>query len=123
MPYIERRDSTSIASLKKTSDLQKAQNELVGVESESLRSGRENVRLTAELLDLIREKNRNKAIEILDESSRAEIDRLEQAVRSSRRKWRVVKGTTSAIVAGSGVDWVKDAELRDIVLDMEDDGV
>ncbi|KAJ8132173.1 hypothetical protein O1611_g1454 [Lasiodiplodia mahajangana] len=47
----------------------------------------------------------------------AEIARLEAEVKGSRRKWRVLKDTASAIVAGSGVDWARDAELREIVLD------
>ena len=119
---MELRDSTALASVKTASDLLAAQSKLIDVESQSLRSGRENAELTAQLLELVREVNRNKAVDALDEDSRAEIQRLEQSVKIARQKWRVVKGTASAIVAGSGVDWAGDAELKDIVLDAEDDG-
>ena len=47
---------------------------------------------------------------------RAELDRLDGEVRAGRRRWRGLKGTASAGVAGSGVDWAVDPELRELVL-------
>lgn len=50
-----------------------------------------------------------------------EVSRLEDEVRTSRQRWRVVKGVASAVVAGSGVDWARDDVLCDIVLDPVDE--
>lgn len=52
----------------------------------------------------------------------AEMKAAEDQVKESRQKWKVMKGTASAVIVGSGVDWVGNPELRDVVLDPEDDG-
>jgi hypothetical protein len=52
----------------------------------------------------------------------AEMKTAEDEVKESRQKWKVINGTASAVIVGSGVDWVGDPELRDVVLDPEDDG-
>nr|5Z08_D Chain D, Cenp-H [Thermothielavioides terrestris NRRL 8126] len=44
----------------------------------------------------------------------------EAEMKSNRRRWRIMKGAASAIVAGSGIDWVRDERLRDLVLDLPD---
>lgn len=45
--------------------------------------------------------------------------KLEGRLAASKQKWRVMKGTASGVVAGSGVDWAGDSELRDVVLESE----
>lgn len=97
--------------------------------------GRENVDLAAELLALAARSNQHNQKNYnnqdgddvgdggVDPGLRAEIADLDVQVRASRRKWRVVKAVAAAVVAGSGVDWARDPELRDVVLDDEDDGV
>lgn len=54
-----------------------------------------------------------------DPAAVAEIKTLEERLRASKQRWRVIKATAAGIVAGSGVDWVADEELRDVVLDPE----
>lgn len=85
---------------------------------------RENVTLASRLLDLASESQRRKT-EVAAEHSEygAEIMGLEAEVKASRQRWRVLKSTASAIVAGSGVDWARDDGLRDVVLDPPDDEV
>lgn len=73
--------------------------------------------LAAELLDLAERANRGRAQGVENPGTKEEIEGLEREVKASRQRWKVMKGTASAVVAGSGVDWVRDLELRDIVLD------
>lgn len=89
--------------------------QLTAVESETIRINRENMRLAAELLQLA-ESSDHRATEpqTLD---REEIQRLGEELKISRQKWKVIKGTASAIVVGSGVDWASDADLRHVVLE------
>jgi short-subunit dehydrogenase len=96
--------------------------DLTDVESRSLRLSRENVVLAERLLDLAKQTDQDH-VEILvgDLEHADEIARLEAEVKASRQRWRVLKGTASAIVAGSGVDWARNAELRDMVLDPADE--
>lgn len=69
------------------------------------------------MLTLAEAAGQNRADSIDDPATKDEIAKLEQELKASRQRWKVMKGTASAVVAGSGVDWVKDGELRDIVLD------
>ncbi|KAI2463285.1 centromere protein H (CENP-H)-domain-containing protein [Annulohypoxylon bovei var. microspora] len=122
LPVLEQRDQSSSTLSQQSTELRGLLDELTEVESQSLRLGRENVDLAAKLLDLAEQTDRSRAEAINTDPERAAaISRLEDQVKLSRQRWRVLKGTASAVVAGSGVDWSRDAELRDIVLDPEND--
>ncbi|GAW10951.1 hypothetical protein ANO14919_002890 [Xylariales sp. No.14919] len=118
LPLLTDRDATSSTLASQSTELQTLLLDLTDVESRSLRLGQENVALAERLLDLAKQTEQGKAELLPSDSEHAlEIAGLEAEVKSSRQRWRVLKGTASAIVAGSGVDWARDAELRDIVLD------
>ncbi|KAI1100721.1 centromere protein H (CENP-H)-domain-containing protein [Jackrogersella minutella] len=122
LPVLEQRDQSSSTLAHQSTELRALLNEITEVESQSLRLGRENVDLASELLDLAEQTDRSKTEAVNTDPERAaEISRLEGQVKLSRQRWRVLKGTASAVVAGSGVDWSRNAELRDIVLDPEND--
>ncbi|KAI0815519.1 centromere protein H (CENP-H)-domain-containing protein [Xylaria sp. FL0064] len=124
LPLITDRDTTSSTLASQNTVRHSLLSDLADVESRSLRLSRENVVLAQRLLDLAKETEQGKA-ELLsgDSEYAAEIAALEAEVKSSRQRWRVLKGTASAIVAGSGVDWAGDAELRDMVLDPAEEDV
>jgi hypothetical protein len=107
----------SIAIAKQDAERQRLDDELRKVQIEAIQIGRRNAELATEVLSLAEAAGQNKAESIDDLATKEEIAKLEQELKASRQKWKVMKGTASAVVAGSGVDWVKDAELRDIVLD------
>lgn len=77
--------------------------------------------LTAEILRLTEDAEKRRAGETDDPAVQAEMARLEAEMKASRQRWKVMKGTASAVVVGSGVDWSRDEALRDVVLDPEDD--
>lgn len=91
------------------------------VEGQRLRLNRKSVDLASEMLSLVEKTHKAKEESITNLEQVEEIARLEREVKASRQRWRVMKGTASAIVAGSGVDWARNEELRNMVLD--DDGV
>ncbi|KAI0536468.1 centromere protein H (CENP-H)-domain-containing protein [Xylaria digitata] len=124
LPLLTDRDAASSTLASQTTELHSLLSDLTDVESRSLRLGRENVALAERLLDLAKQTEQGKA-ELLpgDSEHAAEIAELEAQVKSSRQRWRVLKGTASAIVAGSGADWARDTELRDIVLDPAEEEV
>ncbi|KAB5536602.1 centromere protein H (CENP-H)-domain-containing protein [Coniochaeta sp. 2T2.1] len=117
LPFVEHRDEVTTSLAKRDMERQKVNNDLAKVQVEAMHIGRRNIELAAEVLKLAETANQNKAEALDDAETREEVERLEQELKASRQKWKVIKGTASAVVAGSGVDWVKDAELRDIVLD------
>ncbi|KAI1425299.1 centromere protein H (CENP-H)-domain-containing protein [Xylaria sp. FL1777] len=124
LPLLTDRDTTSTTLAAQDTEFQSLLSDLTDVESRSLRLSRENVALAERLLELAKQTEQGKA-ELLPSDSEyaAEIAGLEAEVKSSRQRWRVLKGTASAIVAGSGVDWARDAELRNIVLDPAEEEV
>ncbi|KAI0109491.1 centromere protein H (CENP-H)-domain-containing protein [Nemania sp. FL0031] len=124
LPILTDRDTATSTLAPQNNELHSLLSDLTDVEIRALRLGRENVALAERLLDLAKEADQGRTELLSGDSEYApEIARLEAEVKGSRRKWRVLKDTASAIVAGSGVDWASDAELRDIVLDLAEEEV
>ncbi|KAG5989210.1 hypothetical protein E4U54_004394 [Claviceps lovelessii] len=121
LPYIERRDQSAISVAKHATDIGFIRNDLTEVQSDTARVVRRNVALTSTLFELAEEVKRKQATRLDDEETQSEIRKLEAAMKASRQRWRVMKGLASGIVAGSGVDWARDAKLRDVVLDTDGD--
>lgn len=71
------------------------------------------------MLILAEEAHAQRKEDITDLETRGQLDVMEAEMESSHRKWRIIKGTASAMIAGSGIDWARDPELVDIVLDSE----
>lgn len=121
MPLIEERDKLSISFMELTSSVRSTHVELAQAENEHILLARENVKLAATMMSLAAEaKKQNKDV-VVDSKSRNQLDKLEQGVKESRQRWRIMKGTASAIVAGSGVDWSRDPKLLEIVLDADNE--
>ncbi|KAK7755587.1 hypothetical protein SLS62_002522 [Diatrype stigma] len=120
-PPLSSRDASAAAMARQTASLRDVLNALAEVEGQALRASRANAAQAGEVLRLAAERHQDLAAAAasgdLDAGLAGEMAALEAQVRASRRKWRVVKRAASAIVAGSGVDWARDAELREIVLD------
>ncbi|KAI1752515.1 centromere protein H (CENP-H)-domain-containing protein [Xylaria castorea] len=122
LPLLTDRDAVSSTLASQSTEYHSLLSDLTDVESRSLRLSRENVALAKRLLHLAKQTDQGKAEFLTSDSDHAaEIAGLEAELKGSRRRWRVLKGTASAIVAGSGIDWARDAELRDIVLDPVED--
>ncbi|KAL3964077.1 hypothetical protein ACCO45_001081 [Purpureocillium lilacinum] len=119
--YIEQRDDAAIAVSKHASAVETTLGESTRVQADTALTVARNVELVAELLDLAAQVEERKRGHLNDARSQGEVRRLEEQVRLSKRRWQVVKGLSSGIVAGSGVDWARDDELRDMVLDPDDD--
>ncbi|KAI6770059.1 hypothetical protein HG530_004688 [Fusarium avenaceum] len=119
LPYIERRDDASITVAKQAAETNKKWKALTTTQSDTLRKSRQNVSSAAELFDLAEQARLKKMIPPGDSKMVQEQEKLETGVKASKQRWRVMKGVAAGIIVGSGVDWVQDDELRDVVLDPE----
>ncbi|KAL1874393.1 hypothetical protein VTK73DRAFT_366 [Phialemonium thermophilum] len=119
LPHIEQRDAASSAIAKTGAELERLNSELAVLQVESMRVNRQNVALASEVLNLAEVARTNGMNSVTDPALQASISKLESDVKAARHKWRIVKGTASAIVAGSGINWAADPDLRDIVLDTD----
>jgi hypothetical protein len=120
LPLLEKRDSVSISLTKLSGEALAAREELKKTEIEHIILARENADLAAKMLALAEKASNHRKEDIDDPKARQQLEELEAALKVSRQRWRIMKGTASATVAGSGVDWARDPELLEIVLD--DDG-
>ncbi|KAM0483028.1 hypothetical protein ACHAPX_002473 [Trichoderma viride] len=120
-PYVQERDETSISVAQHADSMTKLRDDLTDVQVQSIRVCRQNMELTSELFALAEQAKQKKAVRVDDPRVQQEIEKLTREVKTSRQRWRVMKGVASGVVAGSGVDWAKDEDLRNIVLDPEDE--
>ncbi|KAJ4326489.1 hypothetical protein N0V84_003119 [Fusarium piperis] len=119
LPYVERRDEASIAVAEEVATTRRVCDELTSTQSNTLLASRKNVRSTAELFKLAEEAKQKKRIPPSNTKMIQEQVKLETELKASKQRWRVMKGVASGIIAGSGIDWARDDELRDVVLDPE----
>jgi hypothetical protein len=120
IPYLRTRDAASAAIARQSNDLRSALDETARVQAETLRLARANVAQASDLLRLAQEAKARK-IGVVDEEMERRMEEARIDVKESRQKWKVVKGTASGVVAGSGVDWASDPKLRGMVLDPGDE--
>lgn len=118
---MEKRDALSVSLSELSTKVQSARKELEGIEHENAVIALKNVELSARVLTLAEEANRQKTEDIDDPTARRQLDELEGEMRISRQRYRIMKGTASGTIAGSGVDWARDPKLSKIVLDDDDD--
>lgn len=122
LPWVQARDAASRDVAAQSASSRRVLAQLTEAEAEVLRAARRNRELAAEVLRLAREADRGRTGAAGgggDPAAEAQVAELERRLAASRQKWRVMKGTASGIVAGSGVDWAADPVLRDVVLDPE----
>jgi Centromere protein H (CENP-H) len=96
-----------------------ARNELKNVESEHMVTARKNAELAATMLALAEEADTQRKEDIDDPKARQQLDELEIKMQASRQRWRILKETASATIAGSGIDWARDPKLLKIILDSD----
>ncbi|KAH6854368.1 centromere protein H (CENP-H)-domain-containing protein [Chaetomium sp. MPI-CAGE-AT-0009] len=120
LPTIQRRDVAAVKAAAICADLQTARGSLANLEVESLRVSQRNTELATEALQLAERIHDQNPESVGSGPFKGDIGILESKADLSRRRWKVMKGAASAIVAGSGIDWVRDERLRDLVLDPPD---
>ncbi|CRK11167.1 hypothetical protein BN1723_009301 [Verticillium longisporum] len=126
LPSVRARDAASATLARNATSLRDTLDALAATRAEALAAGRRNAELAQEVLRLAEEAARRRGGGSgpegsggEDDETRRETQLLRARLKASRQKWKVMKGTASAIVVGSGVDWVGDEGLRWMVLDPE----
>ncbi|KAM7191989.1 Centromere protein H (CENP-H) domain containing protein [Rhypophila sp. PSN 637] len=120
-PRVEQRDVTATRAAKQSSDSNKMADQLARLEVEVQAITRQNASLASSLLQLTAENQaRHSEDDIEDMQLKNEMNDAENDLVASRQRWKAIKSVTSAVVAGSGVDWARDSRLRDMVLDPPD---
>ena len=120
LPLVERRDALGVEIAKQTHHIRGTIELLAQTGAESRRISRQNTELAAQIRQLV---ERQKAMLVTEAAESPELKDdildIERELKANKRAWRIAKETASAIVASSGVDWVRDKHLRSIVLDQD----
>lgn len=90
------------------------------VTSETMVVHRHNRELTATMLELTDKLQHHNIPAIHDGELRSQLEELSVDVKESRRRYRIMKSLLAAVVANSGVDWARNDQLRELVLDAEE---
>ncbi|RFU36007.1 hypothetical protein B7463_g408, partial [Scytalidium lignicola] len=117
LPLIENRDRISLQLTGLSSKVKSAQEELIRVESQNVVAAKKNIELSTAMLELSQRVKSQSKEDIQDPKVRGQLHELEGAMKESRQRWRIMKGTAGATIVGSGIDWARDPALLDIVLD------
>ena len=56
-----------------------------------------------------------------DQAFKGQFDQMLEDTVTAKKRWRIMKTVVAAVVAGSGVDWARDENLRNLVLDEDSD--
>ena len=120
-PIIDHRDVLSLVQTNLAASLQTTLNTLTTTRTENLKAIQKNQELTATLLDLADQTKAEDIDSIEDPRIREELQALQRETKDSKRRYRIVKSLVGAVVAGSGVDWSRDEQLRQLMLDDEEE--
>lgn len=121
LPLVSERDVLSMAHSTLITKLSSVTLALSRAEQDNVVANERNKELAQILLALADQLKAQKTEEIEDPNLRSQMLQLEDQVRRSRRRWRIMKNMITGAVVGSGVDWARDQALQDLVLDDEDE--
>lgn len=119
LPLINRRDVLSMAHTDLSSSLNSTLTSLSKTQRDNVIAVKINRELTGTLLNLAAEAEVKVIQDDIDPKLRDQLDNLEEQIEMQRSKWRVMKKVVSAIVVGSGIDWARNDEFRELVMDDE----
>jgi len=115
--YAEIRDGTAVKMAAQCLSSREADDSLSEWELKGVETQRSNAKLALDVVRLAHAAQTHSTQLVDDEALQQEIVRVKDGLKVSRQRWKVIKGTVSAVVAGSGIDWARDERLRNMVLD------
>lgn len=102
-------------------DVSNLTQDLSAVEKQNAKLISSNAEDAKTMLRLAEEVKLTAAKDVEDPEARDQLRALDDSIKRARRDWRIMKSVVSAVVAGSGINWAKDENLRELVLDNEDE--
>ncbi|KAI9704429.1 MAG: hypothetical protein M1836_007292 [Candelina mexicana] len=120
LPLIERRDLLSMTHTQLSTDASTLNDSLSALMTDNIRLCGKNRGQAQILIELAEDLKTNITDNVKDARLRSQLDQLKEENRIRKSRWRLMKGVVSTVVVGSAVDWARDDELRELVVDKED---
>ena len=117
---IARRDVLALASANLSSELLEIKSSTTAIEAADLKAGDHNRFLSASISALSSEIEQWKQEVRGTERFKPRLIEVNEEAQTARERHRIMKNTVSAVVAASGVDWARDPELLNLVMDDDD---
>ena len=117
-PLIQRRDALSETHANISQQHSRTMTTLASIELATLDARLHNQVLAAKVLALANQRDAERA-----KQHTPEITNAERRLAEAKAVWEVTRNVTRAVIVASGVDWVRDRELRELVLACGDDVV
>jgi hypothetical protein len=122
LPLIHENNVVSMVQGHLASKLVSLRQAISAAEEENLAANGKNGELSKTLLELT-ERLKTQSIEDLEDAQlREKVREVDKKTRASRRRTRTLKGILAGMIVGSGIHWAEDEELRDLVMEDEEDG-
>lgn len=116
LPLVNRRDVLSLVYENLANAQTSTLEALSDAEVDHTRTTKHNQELASQLLQLTAQESSWRDA-LVDQNLQSQIAEAERQHKAARGKWDTMKNIASAVVAGSGVDWARDDQLRALVLD------
>jgi uncharacterized protein with PIN domain len=116
LPLVNRRDVLSLVYENLANAQARTLEALSDAEVDHIRTTKHNQELASQLLELTAQESSWRDA-LVDQDLQSQIVEAERQHKAARGRWDMMKNIASAVVAGSGVDWARDDQLRALVLD------
>ena len=121
LPLIHENDVVSMVHGNLASKLASITKAMSTAEQGNIVANDRNAQLAKEMLELAEEARAQSTDDIDNPRLRERVKEVEKNVRESRRRAKTLKGIVSGMIVGSGINWAENEELRELVMDDEDD--
>ena len=91
-------------------------------EQDNIAANNGNRELSKAVLELAEKVKTQSMNDLEDPMLRQQVEKADKGVKDSRKRAKILKGILSAMIVGSGINWAADEELRELVMDGEEDG-
>jgi len=119
LPLVHRRDILALVQENLANAHSATLEALSKTEIQNIHANQQNQELTRQLLELTKQASSWRD-ELDDDEVKLRLDQVETDRKAIQGKWDVIKHVTAAAIVASGVDWARDDELRDLVLNGSD---
>jgi hypothetical protein len=100
--------------------LKSSQKALTRIEADNVAALAKNRGLAATLVGLTEQVQARRSSAIADSNLAPQAEKSKVKHEVAKKRWRTMKSVVAAMIAGSGVDWARDSELKMLVLDEEE---
>lgn len=103
-----------------SAQLHSTSNVLTMTKSQNIMALEKNRKLTATLMEVTSHMKAQRVSAINESKLRTQLEKFQDDSKIAKKRWKIMKSLVAAVIVGSGVDWARNEELRQVVIDEEE---